>query len=309
MSSDTARYFERLRAHLRLGDGLETELMHELEAHVEDRVAALVRRGVPEERARRTAIAGLGRPQTLAHLMRQAQLTTSWGEALLGAAPFAIVAMLLIFGVWPLPLAAAAASALVVGVTLYGLWLGRPAWFYPWAGVALMLPIVAGYIAFAVLQRELPELIAGGGRALSLAGVAGAALYFPIGLVVVAAGVLVAVRRDWLDASVLLSPLPGALAWTVAVHHSGGLMPADASLSGAAEMLGAVYLCMALATIVFLRAQTRSLKFTTLVGTALTLLSAATLLVDPSGGVITFAGRAVLLVAFLLSPALVARHA
>jgi hypothetical protein len=309
MSSDTARYVQRLRVHLRLDDPLEADFLREIETHMDDRIAALVARGVPEERARRTTLEGFGRPQTLAHLIRQAQQIASWSEALLGGAPFALLAALLGLGLWRMPLVAAVASAIVIAVTLYGLWLGRPAWFYPWAGVALLMPIFAGYIAFAVLSTQVPALSASGASPLVLAGIAGAALYFPVGLVVVAVSVLVAVKRDWLDASILLSPLPIALAWIIEVHRGGGLLSAGASLSGLAPVLGVTALCAMAATMIFLRATTRTMKVLTLVASAILLVSAATLLIDPSGGLIALAGRAVILLAFLLSPALVARQA
>ena len=212
--------------------------------------------------------------------MRQAQLTATWREALLGGAPFALLAAMLGLQHWSVPWCAAAAAVVAGGVTLYGLWLGRPAWFYPWAGAALTMPIVAGYIAFAVLQRAVPELGHGAGP-LALAGVAGAALYFPVGLAVVAGCVAVALRRDWLDASVLLSPLPGVLVWVVQVHRTGAFAPDAGSPAGTAAMLGALYLCMAIATVAYLRISTRSTRFTLLVGTAIVLLSAATLLTTP----------------------------
>jgi hypothetical protein len=309
MSSEVAGYFERLRAHLQLGDSFESDVMRELSAHVEDRVTELQRRGVPEDRARRMALEGFGRPRTLAHLLRQAQLITPWSEALLGASAFLFVALIMGLQLWHVPLLAAVAAGAVVAMTLYGLWLGRPAWFYPWAGAALSIPLAAGYIAFAVLHRELPRLFDGSANSLALAGVAGAALYFPVGLFVVCAGVLVAVHRDWLDASVLLSPLPGVLVAIIAVHHAGGLSGGGESLSETSVLLFGIYLCMSLATLMLLRAPVRSLKVMTLVGSALLLLSGSTLIADPSGGVVLLAGRAALLVAFLLSPALVARHA
>jgi len=309
MSSEIAGYFERLRAHLRLDDGFESdEVMRELAAHVEDRVDELVRRGVPPERAASVALRGFGRPRTLAHLLRQARFITTWGDALLGAAAFVVVAIVLGAELWRVPVLMVTATALVVGVTLYGLWQGRPAWFYPWAGAALTLPLAAGYIAFAVLHRELPRLAQDPG-ALSLAGVAGALLYFPIGLFVVAAAVLVAVRRDWLDASVLLSPLPGVLAAIIAVHRAGGPAESGQALSDASAVLFIVYVSMAVATVAFLRASTRSIKVMTLVGGALALLSTSSLFVDPNGSLLTLGARGALLVGFLLSPALVARHA
>ena len=309
MSSETTAYFERLRMHLRLGDPVESDLVRELATHVEDRVGQLVADGMPEARARETAMAGLGRPQTLAHLVRQAHLVTPWVEALAGAAAFLLVGLMIGTGLWQQPIAAAAAGTLVIAVTLYGLWLGRPAWFYPWAGIALTIPIIVGYIAFAVMHREVPLLLDGTAGPLGLAGFAGSLLYFAVGLVVVAAAMLVAVRRDWLDASVLISPLPCALVWVIAIHRAGGITSAGAALTDTGALLCAIYVCMAVAAVVFLRAPVRSLKVTTLVGAALVLFLGSTLLLDPSGGLVSFAGRAALLLAFLLSPALVARQA
>ena len=309
MSSQPTAYFERLRAHLGLGEALETELLRELSAHIDDRVEQLVSTGIPESRARQMAYEGFGRPQTLAHLVRQAHLVTPWAEALLGAAAFLLAGVLIGPGLWQQPVAAAAAGALVVSLTLYGLWLGRPAWFYPWAGVALTLPIFMGYVAFALLHRELPLFLDGGAGPLALAGIAGSLLYFPVGLVIVAAAVLVAVKRDWLDASVLLSPLPCALVWIIAIHTSGGILAAGAAVSDTGVLVCGIYLCMAVAMLMFLRASQRSTKVMTLIASALVLLLGSTMLVDPSGSVLTIGGRAAMLLAFLLSPALVARQA
>jgi hypothetical protein len=305
MSSDVAGYLDRLRTHLRLGGSSDADVMRELAAHVEDRVDELVARGIPAVRAQRMAIDALGRPRTLAHLLQQAHLITPWRDALFGAGAFAFLAAVVGAQLWRVPALAVPSAAVVVAVTLYGLWLGRPAWFYPWAGVALSLPLVAGYIAFALLHRA-----AGGAvTPLALAGIAGAALYFPVGLVVVAAAILVAVRRDWLDASVLLSPLPGVLVLIIAAHRAGGLAAGADPVPAASLMAFALYACMSLATLLFLRAPMRHLKVMLLVGGALVLLGGSTMIAWPDGGVVTLAGRAALLLAFLLSPALVARHA
>jgi len=309
MASDAARYFNQLRVHLHLDASVESDVMRELADHVEDRVGALVRRGVPEDRARRKVLEGFGRPKTFAHLVRQSQLITSFAEATIGGAAFALVALVVGLQLWAWPAVAAAFAFTVVGVTLYGLWLGRPAWFYPWAGVALTMPVVAGYIAFAVLVRSAPELSLTMRGAIPLAGVAGASLYFPLGLLVLGAAVLVAVRRDWLDASLLLSPLPAALVWVIEVHGAGGLRSAASGLNAPSALLGAVFLCMALATVAYLRAGTRNAKFTLLIGSAIVLASATSMLIDPNAGLLMLGTRGVLLVGFLLSPALVSRHA
>lgn len=309
MSSDIHGYLARLRTHLRLDANIESDLVRELAAHVEDRTAALVATGVAPDRAEREAIVALGRPQTLAHLVRQAHNVTPWIEVLFGAAAFLLMAVMIGPGLWRQPLPAAAGGSLIICVALYGLWLGRPAWFYPWAGSALTIPLVLGYAAFDLLHRELPRAFDGTVTATGLAGIAGAALYFPVGLIVMAAAVLVAVRRDWLDASVLLSPLPCAFVWVVDIHRAGGITSSAAAGSSTSAMVAGVYVCMALAIALFLRASLRSVKVTTLTGAAVMLLAGSTLLVDPGGDLVSLTGRAALLLAFLLSPALVARHA
>ncbi len=307
MFPEAATFLDRLRTHLQLDDGVEHEIVREMRAHVEDRVDRLVSQGVREDAARRMVIGGLGRPQTFAHLMRQAHLVTPWREALFGAAPLLLMGAVIGARVWQQPPVAAASFALVVAVTLYGLSLGRPVWFYPWAGVALSLPLVVGYIAFAVLHREIPAFAAGHAAALSVLGVAGAALYFPAGMVVVATAVLVAVRRDWLDASVLLSPLPGTFVWVVALHRAGGLRSPDASLAGTSDLLGIVYVCMALAMVAFLRARSRATKVATMLAAAVLLVWIGTPL-DSQEALLTLAVRALLLATFLLSPALLLRR-
>lgn len=309
MSSEAARYFEQLRSHLHLGERIEADVLRELQTHVEDRVDDLVRRGVPEARALEIAIRGLGRPRTLAHLMRQAHLVTPWNEALLGAAPLALLAPVIGLELWRHGAVIAPVAVVIVVVTLYGLWLGRPAWFYPWAGVALTIPLYAGYLAFLLLSHGMPRLLHGEDSLWAWVGVGGAVLYFPVGAIVMAGAVLVAVRRDWLDASVLLSPLPGALACIIAVHDAGGLTSFGAPSTSTSLTLGSVYLAMAVAAVVFLKAPTRELKVTTLVGSALFLLLASSLVADADVGLVSLGARSVLLLAFLLSPALVARHA
>ena len=246
MFPQTASYFDRLREHLRLDDSIEADIVRELQAHVEDRVELLVQGGASDRAARARVIGRMGRPQTMAHLMRRAHVVTPWPEVLAGSAPLLLMAALITGRLWQQPAFAVGASVLVVAVTLYGLLQGRPTWFYPWAGVALTMPLVAGYFAFEVLREQIPALAAGSSDATVVLGVAGAALYFPVGLIVVVTAVLVAARRDWLDASVLLSPLPGVFVWIVAVHHAGGIRHANASMAGTSQLLGVAYVCMAL---------------------------------------------------------------
>jgi hypothetical protein len=72
-------------------------------------------------------------------------------------------------------------------------------------------------------------------------------------------------------------------------------------------MLGLLYACMALAAVAFLCSRSRSTKVATILASAVLLVSISTP-IDSQAGFITVALRMVLLVAFLLSPALVVRR-
>lgn len=296
-------YFARLRAELRLGEA-DDDVLRELATHVEDEVELLTSQGVDGTAAARTAIGRLGRPQTLAHLLRQAHYSVRPREAAFGAAPMILAAVLIGARLWQWPVAAAGTAVIVVAVTLYGLWRGRPAWFYPWAGVALTLPLVAGYLGFLGL-RHGPFTDGTGALDVGLLGFVGGALYFPIGLLVVCHAVLVALRRDWLDASVLLSPLPVAFVWIVAVHRAGGLRHADDSLDGTSHLLALICVGMAVAVVAFMRARTRAMRVGVLLASAV-LLTAMAGTADASATLASTAARAAILVGFLLSPAVFA---
>ncbi len=308
MFPEAATYLNRLREYLRLDESVESDIVRELQTHIDDGVERLVHDGVCVRDARARIIGRMGRPQTLAHLMRRAHVVASWPEALAGAAPLLLMAALITGRLWQQPAYAVASSVLVIVVTLYGLLQGRPTWFYPWAGVALTMPLVAGYFAFEVLREQIPALAAGSSNATVMLGVAGAGLYFPVGLIVVVTAVLVAARRDWLDASVLLSPLPGMFVWIVAVHHAGGIRHANASMAGTSQLLGVAYVCMAFTTIAVLRSRSRTTRIATMLVVALALVSLGTP-IDSQAALLTIGVRASLLAAFLLSPALVVRRA
>jgi hypothetical protein len=305
MLPERTAYFDRLRAELHLG-GAENDVVRELATHVDDAVEQMVRQGIAAPRAAELAIARLGRPQTLAHLLRQAQFVTRWNDALFGALPLLLAALLIGARLWQSPIAAAAAAIIIVAVTLYGLWRGRPAWFYPWAGVALTLPLIAGYVAF-VLVHQGAQAPPGAGFGSPSVGFAAGILYFPVGLIVVSGAVLVALRRDWLDASILLSPLPVALVWLTTVDRAGGLLHPDASITATSELLGVICVCMAAGVVAIMRARTRASKVAILVTTSVLIIALGDLAGTSSAPMVTIA-RAGLLVGFLLSPAFMARQ-
>jgi len=292
------RYFAALERHLHLDDADERDLLRELQDHVSDRADALVRAGVAPEAAHARAIAALGRPEALAHSIRQARYAATWREALFAALSSALTALLLATGLWRAAPLAIGWAAAVAAVTLWGLWRGRPAWFYAWASIAWMLPFVAGYVAFLVLAANVAHASA---SVLALGAVVAACAYFPLGLVVVAWALLAALRRDWLDATVLLTPLVPALAWLLHVHDAGSAASGDRMTMTTAFVFAGIGAC----TVGFLRADTRAARVSTIVASAVALVAAASM-ADAGVAAAALIARSALLIAFLLSPALVA---
>lgn len=299
VSSELHTYLEGLRASLGLGSEVDDEVVRELRTHVEDHIADLQRDGLSEADATRTVLRRFDRPRALAAQFQAAYLPAGWQDALTAAAAFLLVGALFLSHLWNEPPAVAAVAAAVVAATLYGLWQGRPTWFYAWAGLALTLLSFVGYFAFVLVERAAGAT-AGGFDALALAGLAGAALYFPLALAILVSSVIVASRRDWLDASLMLSPSAPVAVWLATLHVGGGL-EGGASADSA---LAATFLTMAIAVAVFVRVRSRGLKLATICATGAIVLVAVSSMYDPQLSATALAGRAVLLFGFLLSPAL-----
>ena len=303
MSSELRSYIERLRAHLHLSPSVEDEVVRELQSHMEDRLAELERGGLAREEAARSLLRRLNRPRALARQFQETYLQASWHDASAAAAAFLLVSALYATHLWSQPVVVLGVASLIVGVTLYGLWQGRPAWFYAWAGLALTLLSFCGYFAF-VLLIQAPQLISDGGfGSLSLLGFAGAVLYFPVALIILSSCIRVATRRDWLDASLMLAPTAPVVAWLAVLHQSGGVRETAAASAGADTTLALIFLAMAVAVVTFVRVRTRAAKVATMIATAALVLLTVSSIYETQLSLPALTARALLLIAFLLSPA------
>lgn len=302
MPSELNTYFERFRASLKLSAETSDEVIRELRTHAEDRLADLERSGLEPDEAARELLRRLDRPRSLARQFREVHEQATRQEAATAAAAFLLAAALFATHLWSMPIAVIGVAAIVVGATLYGLWLGRPAWFYPWAGLALTLLSFCGYLAFTLLQRGATP-VGGGSDAIGALGIAGAALYFPLALGILASCVIVASRRDWLDASLMLSPSAPVIVWLAALQQNGGALDAGTSVAGADSALAGAFLAMAGAAAVFVRVRARAAKLATMVVTAALLMCTVSYIHDPQVSMAALTARSFLVLGFLLSPA------
>lgn len=303
--ADLRSYFEQLRKDLHLEPVAAEEVLRELETHAEDRLEDLRRAGAGEEEISRVLRRDFGRPQVLARLLREAHSRASWQEALLAGAPFLLAALLFTTHRWHSALALAAFAAAAVLVTLHAWWRGKPSWFYSWAGMSLTILPVCAYLAFLILCASAGRLAEGTKNPLILLGFSGAVVYYPLSVLVLLWCTVVVVRRDWLLASVMLSPLPPVAAWLAAVHGAGGLLtPVWSETTGYDGTLAAAFVGMAIAAAMIIRTQSHALRLGTLVGSVLVIAAAASQGRDASALLSAIMGRGVPILCFLLVPAL-----
>jgi hypothetical protein len=297
-------YLDELRGTLEMDPAAADEVVRELETHAEDWLEDLRLRGEGEEGLAKVLQRHFGRPRVLARLLREAHTRATWQEASLAAAPFLLTGALFATHLWHNPLVLCALAAFVVSVTLGAYWHGKPSWFYTWAGTALTIVALFGYLAFLTLRAHAPALVDGTKNPFILQGVAGSALYYPLAVLVLLWCTTVVVRRDWVLASVMLSPLLPVTMWLVAVHRAGGLLaPTWSQVTGYDNLLAGTFLGMALAVTAIIRTPSRTLKVATLVGSPLLILAVQSGARGPGSLLAAVAGPGILILGLLLIPA------
>lgn len=302
MGAERSVLVEQVSAFLHLEPRAREEVARELQAHLEDRVREFAAAGLGEEEAVRRASLYFGRPRVIARQLDEIHNRGPWGDVALASLPAVIATPLFAFHVWQRWLAVLAFFIIIASVTLYGWWQGKPAWLFPWVGFALTPVAVGGYFAaFTLIDRPWSREL----TPQTLMGLTASAVYFPPALFVVLSTAAHAIRRDWVLASLMLIPTVPAVVWIAAVNSSGSLLHPDMALvAGYDQAMTAVLLAVALTAAAFIRIGKRSGKLgVLLVAPLLTLLIIS---YNYDGGVAFWAitGRAILLLALLLSPAL-----
>jgi len=216
------------------------------------------------------------------------------------------VAALFATHLWSQPFIAFVFAASIVAMTFNGLLQRRPPWFYAWAGLALTLLAFCGYFAFSMAERGLSFIGSGSLDVLSAFGLAGAAVYFPLGLFVLLSCILAANRRDWLDASLMLAPSAPVVVWLASLHQ--GATPgdvADPALTRFDAPLALVFLALAPAVAAFVRVPLRAAKLAIMVATASLLLVASSVGAAGETSLLGLLAQGGALFGLLLAPAAV----
>lgn len=246
MSGNVKRYLEEVRGGLWLDQPAETEVISELQAHIEDRLTEMTEAGMSTDEATSTCIGLLGSARMVARQICEAHSQGSWGQALMGALPHMLFALLFVLSWWRGVGPLAAVLGIVLGTALFGWLRGRPIWLFPWLGYTL-LPVVAAGLLLIYLPR--------GWSWLAIVA------YVPLALWLICAITVQTIRRDWLYGALMLLPVPVIIGWCLAVADSGKpLGVSTEQIVASAGSIGLSFVILGVTAVAFIRLRQRRLR-------------------------------------------------
>jgi len=288
-----SHYLDSIRDNLRLDLSTEREVISELETHIEDRLEELKDNGLSEEEAADTCVGLLGSAKLVARQMYEAHSQGSWRQALLASAPHLLFGLLFALNWWQGIGWLLVMLALVLAAAIYGWWHGKPTWLFPWLGYSLLPVVGAG-----LLLLYLPK----GWSWLAIL------VYIPLALWFIFSIVVQTIKRDWLQSSLMLFPVPIIIGWFLAVGLEGKFPEFSAQrLQDLAPWIGLSFLALAASVVVFIRLRQRWLKVAILVVTGLLTLAMVAYHAEGSLNWLAFLILILVMLGLFLSPALVER--
>lgn len=306
---DINTYLGAIKRQLRLAPDAEGSILRELRGHLQDSILELQGKGRSYEEAARSAIQSMGLPQLVARELYESHSQGAWFEAAIAAGPHLALALLFAFHGWQSPFWLALTYAGIVLLTLRGCASGRPVWAYPLVGYSILPLLAPGLIVFLYAWQGFG---ASGGLLPHLPSW-GWALLLPSVLVTVwAFGSIVirTVKRDWALVTLMVLPLPVLASWLLVLASRGVLISLpDPALHDADGIIALALLALALGSGCFVRLRPRRLKVAALLATAFPscIIIAQSSPQDMSTwGLATVA---LLILTFLLSPALLQTRA
>jgi len=286
-------YLDSVKENLRLERSLESEVIQELETHIEDEFQELKEDGLSEEEAANTCLTLLGSAKLLARQIYEAHSQGSWTQALMAAMPHVLFGLLFFVNWWRGIGWLLGLLVLVLSMAVYGWWRGKPAWLFPWLGYSL-LPVVAA----GLLLLYLPH----GWSWVAIV------IYLPLALWLLYSITVKTIRRDWLYTSLMLLPVPAIIGWFMAVEPINKL-PGYwlQSIEDFAPWIGLTFLAFALTVATFIRLRKRWLRVSVLVVSGLLTLTMITYYTEGRLSLPALLVLVVVMLLLLLSPALVER--
>jgi len=279
---------------LRLDLSSESEIINELQTHIEDRFDEMREAGLSEEEAADTCLKLLGSARSLARQIYEAHSQGTWKQVLLASMPHLFFALLFVLNWWQAVGWLVISLAFILTVAVYGWRHGRPIWLFPWLGYYLVPVAVAG-----LLLLYLPK----GWSWIAIL------LYLPVVLWLVGAIAIQAIKKDWLYGALMMLPVPIIIGWFMAVEQEGGFFQLSLErIRYFAPWIGLSFLALAVTVAAFVRVRQRWLRAALLLVSGFLTLLMVTCYADGRLGLLTFSILSLVMLGLLLSPALVERR-
>lgn len=246
MASELADYLENIRYTSRLNATQDAEIISELETHIEDRLQELTESGLSEEEAVKTCLHQLGSPALVARRIYETYSQGSWKQVFMASLPHLLFGALFMLNWWHHAAWLSPVLVLVLGITVYGWWHGKPTWLFSWLSYSLV-PV----LAVGILLLYLPQ----GWSFVAIL------VYIPLASWWLIHLVVQTIKKDWLFSWVTLMPLPIIIGWVLAILPGGKFT--DSSLeriSLMAPWIGFSFLALGLTIAAFVRLRQRWLQ-------------------------------------------------
>ncbi len=292
MKLELNRYLQSFKESLRLDPTSETEVIRELEAHVEDSCKEMQNDGLPEGEALEKCLRLLGPAKTVARQIYEAHSQGTWRQALLAAMPHLFFAIMFALKWWMgiawLPIM----FAVILGISLYGWCHGKPSWLFPWLSYSLF-PVVAAGVSLLYLPTAWSWVTL--------------AIYIPLVLWLLSFITIKFMRRDWLYSALMLLPASAFVGWFLAAGQKASFPGFKIDfLYDYAPWTGLTFMVFAVSVALFIRLRQRWLRIAALLTSGL-VTSMVTILASNELQLASFIGLVALILSFLLVPAFVDR--
>jgi len=258
VTSALSHYLDSVRDNLRLDFSSEREVIDELRTHIEDKLQELRQAGLSEEEATNTCVKLLGSAKLVARQLYEVHSQGTWKQALLASTPHLLFALIFALNWWQDIGWLLAVLGLVLGMTVYGWWHGRPVWVCSWMGYSLLPVAVSGFLLL-YLPRGWSWLVI--------------VLYIPLAAWLLYSITIQTIRKDWLYSTLMLLPVPIIIGWFLAVAQEEGFPELSVEhLKGFAPWIGASFLALGIAAATFIRLRQRWLKVAVLLTSGILIL-------------------------------------
>ncbi len=290
MLKTVSRYLDEIRSQLKLDRASETEVMRELETHIEDRLDEMKGTGVSDEEAVQRCLSLLGSSQTVARRLYEAHSQGTWRQALMGSLPHLLFALLFALNWWQGIGWLVIVLGLVLGTALYGWLHGRPVWLFPWLGYFLV-PVIGAGLVLLYLPRGWSWLAV--------------LVYIPLAFWLVRIVAIQTIRRDWLYGALMLMPVPIAIAWFLVAARGNWYLGLNLEqISNLANWIGLSFVLLGATAVIFFRVRQRWIKVAVLPLSGIFILIMIAFYTGPGLNFATFLLLTMVLTGLIFSPAL-----